>query len=272
MGFDTITFEVEKGVGVLTLDRPRSLNAINQQMVDEILQVQARVRDDSSINALVLAGNGRSFCAGYDLKEADAEDQPRNLLQIRDFLQRDFDMTIGFWDCPKPTLSAVHGHCLAGGFELALACDITLASEETLFGEPELRFGAGIVCMILPWLTGPKQAKEMIFTGDDKISAQRALDMGIINRVVPSGEVLSATIAMARQIATMDEHVMAISKAAINRTYDTMGMREALLTALDLDVQITALDTPDRLEFRAISKREGLKAAIAWRDAKFAER
>ena len=271
MGYETITFEVEQGVGVLTLNRPRNLNAITQQMVDEIMAVQARVRDDKAINALVLAGNGRSFCAGYDLKEADAGDGPRNLLQTRDLLKRDFDMTIAFWDCPKPTLSAVQGHCLAGGCELALACDITIASEEALFGEPELRFGAGIVCMILPWLTGPKQAKEMIFTGDDKISAQRALDMGLINRVVPPGEALDATIAMARQIATMDEHAMALSKAAINRTYDIMGMHEALLMALELDVQITSLDTPDRLEFRAISKRDGLKAAIAWRDSRFSK-
>ena len=222
----------------------------------------------------MLTGAGRSFCAGYDLKEADSgrEDDSRggrDLLETRALIQRDYEMTIGFWRSAKPTLSAVHGHCLAGGCELALACDITIASDDAVFGEPELRFGAGIVCMILPWLTGPKQAKEMIFTGNDRISAERALSMGLINQVVPAGEALPATLAMARQIALMDEQAMALSKAAINRAYDVMGMREALQAAVDLDVEITCLDTPDRIQFAEISKRDGLKAAIAWRDARF---
>ena len=105
------------------------------------------------MNVLVLAGSGRSFCAGYDLKEADAGNHGSSapdLLGTRRRLELCCDMTMGFWHCPKPTISAVHGHCLAGGCELALACDITIASEDAIFGEPELRFGAGIVCLILP--------------------------------------------------------------------------------------------------------------------------
>ena len=159
MAYETVEYEVDRGVGVVTLDRPKSLNAINQRMVDELLDVQARVAADEAVRALVLAANGRSFCAGYDLKEADAGEEVPDLLATRAVLQRDFDMTMGFWHCPKPTLSAVHGHCLAGGCELALACDITIASEDAVFGEPELRFGAGIVCMILPWLTGPSRRR-----------------------------------------------------------------------------------------------------------------
>ena len=270
--YETIRFEVERGIGVLTLERPRVLNAINHKMVDEIMDVQSRVESDSSVNVLVLNGSGRAFCAGYDLKEADAgrdEDHGPDLLGTRQLLQRDCDMTMGFWHCRKPTLSAVHGHCLAGGCELALACDITIASEDALFGEPELRFGAGIVCLILPWLTGPKQAKELIFTGNDQIPAERALAMGLINRVVPEGQALSAAMDMARQIAVMDEQALALSKAAINRTYEIMGLREAIQSAVDLDVEISCLDTPDRRRFREISRRDGLRAALAWRDARF---
>jgi enoyl-CoA hydratase len=269
MAYETITYEIDRGVGVITLNRPDKLNAINQRMVDELMDVQSGVESDESVNALVLTGSGRSFCAGYDLKEADAGERRGGVLQTRNMLERDLDMTMGFWNCSKPTLSAVHGHCLAGGCELALACDITVASTDSRFGEPELRFGAGIVCMILPWLTGPKQAKELIFTGNDKITAERALSMGLINHVVAEGEALAATIEMARQIAVMDEHAMVLSKKAINRAYEMMGMRESLQAALDLDVVITSLDTPDRQEFREISKRDGLKAALAWRDARF---
>ena len=271
--YETIRFEVDRGVGVLTLNRPRVLNAISGKMIDEIMDLQSRVERDPEVNVLVLAGAGQSFCAGYDLKEADAgaDEDPAapNLLDARHRLELCCDMTMGFWHCRKPTISAVHGHCLAGGCELALACDITIASEDALFGEPELRFGAGIVCLILPWLTGPKQAKELIFTGNDRIPAGRALAMGLVNRVVPEGEARAAAMEMARQIAVMDEHAMALSKTAINRTYEIMGLREAMRAGVDLDVEITCLDTPDRRRFREISRREGLKAALAWRDARF---
>ena len=269
MSYETITFEVEKGVGVLTMNRPDNLNAMNQKMVDEMMDVQARVETDAGVNVLVLTGAGRSFCAGYDLKEAYEGSAERNLVTTRQLLKHDLEMTMGFWECSKPTLSAIHGHCLAGGCELALACDLSIASEDAIFGEPELRFGAGIVCMILPWLTGPKQAKELIFTGNDKISAERALAIGLINKVVPSGQALDATLEMARQIAVMDAHVMALSKQAINRAYEIMGMREALNAALDLDVEITSLDTPDSTKFKELARTEGLKAAIAWRDSRF---
>ena len=270
--YETIQFEVDRGVGVLTLNRPRVLNAISGAMIGEIMDVQSRVETDPEVNVLVLAGSGRSFCAGYDLKEADEgkeEAAAPDLLDTRRRLELCCDMTMGFWHCRKPTISAVHGHCLAGGCELALACDITVASEDAIFGEPELRFGAGIVCLILPWLTGPKQAKELIFTGNDRIPAARALEMGLVNRVVPQGRALEAAMEMAGQIAVMDEQAMALSKAALNRTYEIMGLREAMRTGVDLDVEITCLDTPDRQRFREISRREGLKAALAWRDSRF---
>ena len=271
--YETIQFEVDRGIGVLTLNRPRVLNAISSAMIEEIMDVQSRVETDPEVHVLVLAGAGRSFCAGYDLKEADAgkgEDSAApDLLDTRRRLERCCDMTMGFWHCRKPTISAVHGHCLAGGCEVALACDITVASEDAIFGEPELRFGTGIVCLILPWLTGPKQAKELIFTGNDRIPAERALAMGLVNRVVSQGQALEAALEMAGQIAVMDEQAMALSKAAINRTYEIMGLREAMRTGVDIDVEIACLDTPDRQHFREISRREGLRAALAWRDARF---
>ena len=270
MSYETVTFEVDRGVGVLTLNRPDVLNAISMKMVDELLDVQEKVAKDDAVKVLVLTGAGRAFSAGYDLKEAySREPESKSMLGTRDLLQRDYEMTMGFWHCPKPTISAVHGHCLAGGCEVALACDITIAAEDARFGEPELRFGTGIVCLILPWLTGPKQAKELIFTANDKITAERALSMGLINQVVPAGEDVNKAIKMARGIAVMDEHAMAMSKAAINRTYETMGMREALQTGVDMDLNIVQLDTPDNRKFAEIARTDGLKAALAWRESRF---
>lgn len=269
MAYETVTLDVEKGIGVLTLNRPKSLNAFNGRMVDELLDVQARIAKDEAVRVLVVNGAGRAFSAGFDLKESDSGEARRGVLENRGLLQHDFNMIMGFWHSPKPTIAAVHGYCLAGACELALACDITIASEDSLFGEPELRFGAGIVAMLLPWMTGPKQAKELLFTGNDRVPARRALEIGLINRVVPAGEHLNEAKKMARDIAVMDQEALRMTKQAIHHAYESMGMPQALQHALDVDVQITSLDTPDRNTFREISKRDGLKAALAWRESRF---
>lgn len=267
--FETICIEVDRGVCVVSLNRPDRLNAINQQMIVELKQLQAWVEEEESVNVVVLHGNGRAFCVGFDLQEADDSGSIPGVIENREILESDLEMIMGFWKCTKPTISAVQGYCLAGGCELALACDITIASEDAFFGEPELRFGVGIGCMLLPWLTGPKQAKELYFTGDDRVSADRALSMGLINHVVSNGDVLQKAMEMARAIAVMDKDAVRMTKKAINNSYAIMGMQQALNSALDIDVEIASMDTPDRRMFREISQREGLKAAIAWRDSRF---
>jgi enoyl-CoA hydratase len=270
MTYETVTFEARDAVGVLTLNRPKLLNAINTKMVQEINAVLDAVAADDDIRVLVLAGAGRAFCAGFDLKESAGKER-KGPVDWRPELERDFDLIMRFWHLRKPTISAVHGYCLAGGCEMALACDITIAAEGTMFGEPELRFGSGMIALLMPWLTGPKQAKELLLTGNDRVPADRALAIGLINKVVAEGEHLDAALAMARQIAVMFPETVALTKMAINRTYEIMGMGAALDMGLDIDVEIESLETPERLKFQDISQREGLKAAIAWRDSRFGE-
>jgi enoyl-CoA hydratase len=220
------------------------------------------------IRAIVLHGAGRAFSAGFDLKESAA----RNIAgveQWRALLRYDFDFLMQFWDCPKPTVAAVHGYCLAGAFELALSCDLTVAAEDTRFGEPEVRFGSSIVAMLLPWFVGPKAAKELLLTGSDRIDAARALQLGIVNRVVPAGQELDEAMELARDLAAAAPLSVEFTKRAINRTYEMMNMRQALLAALDTSTMIEAGAGPERTEFNRIRKEQGLKAAIAWRDARF---
>ena len=267
--YQTLSVSVDRGVCVITLNRPEKLNAVNHLMIQELRRAQLWVDDATDVNVILLNGAGRSFCVGFDLQEADSGSEVPGVQENRKILEEDFDMLMGFWHCKKPTISAIHGHCLAGGMELGLSCDLTIAAEGTRFGEPELRFGVGIGCMLMPWLTGPKQAKEIYFLGDDRISADDALTMGLINRVVPEGQVLDAAMAMARKLASIDEDAMQMTKKAVNRSYDIMGMARAMQAALDIDVEIASLDTPDRRKFREISVKEGLKAAIAWRDSRF---
>jgi len=266
--YETIEYETRGPIGLVTLNRPDRLNAINKQMLDDLDALLDTIEVDEDVRVVVLQGAGRSFCAGFDLKdEAEAEDE--GVVDFMPTMQRDLASLMRLWYFPKPTIAAVHGYAIAGGCELALACDLTVASEGFKLGEPDLRFGAGIVAMLLPWLTGPKQAKELYLIGDDRISAQRCLEIGLINRVVPEGEHLDVALEMAHKVAVIDTFSVSVTKRAINRTYEIMGMGEALDSALEAGCLIEAAVVPEREEFMEIARKEGLKAAIAWRDNRF---
>ena len=122
----------------------------------------------------------------------------------------------------------------------------------------------------MPWFAGPKKAKEFLFTGNDRIDAADALACGLVNRVVPAGQELETALAMAREIAVNDRVKTAMTKRAVNRSYEMMGMLAALDMGLDTDILIESLETPEGKTFREIRQREGLKAALAWRDSRFA--
>ena len=270
MPYTTIRYEIDGPVAQLTLDRPGRLNAMNRTMLEEINRACDAAESDPGVRALVVTGAGSAFSSGFDLKE-QMEARPSGPEAWRKILDDDFGATMRFWSLSKPTIAAVHGHCLAGACEVALACDVTIAAEDAVFGEPELKFGAGIVTMILPWVTGPKQAKEIIFNGLDDISAQEALRLGLVNRVVPRGEDVAAALAMARRIAVVDPELVRETKRAINRAYEIMGMGEALATALDIDHGIESRGSSDKRRFMEIARTEGLRAAIAWRDERFSK-
>jgi enoyl-CoA hydratase/carnithine racemase len=270
MSFETILFETRGPVGLLTFNRPESLNAFNGRMIDETNALMDQVEKDDSIRALVVAGAGRAFSAGFDLKESAGRSWG-TVADVAPVLRKDFDFIMRFWHFAKPTIAAVQGYAIAGACELALACDLTVAAEGTRFGEPELRFGSGIVALLMPWFTGPKKAKEYLLLGNDKIDAAEALACGLINRVVPAGQELETALGLARDIAVNDRMKVALTKRALNRSYEMMGMLAALEMGLDTDIQIESLDTAEGRTFREIRNRDGLKAALAWRNARFAD-
>ena len=265
MDFECITFERREAVGLITLNRPERANAINRIMLAELNAACDAVEADEAIRALVVTGAGGAFSSGFDLKEQAAA-PPQGVAQWRDVLRDDFDTVMRFWYLSKPTVAAVRGPALAGGCELALACDVTMAAEDARFGEPELRFGAGIVVMLMPWLTGPKHAKEILLSGEDDIDARRAYEIGLINRVVPVGEEVEAALVLARRMAAIEPALLKRTKATINRMYRMMGFDEALELALDQDLLIEAEGTATKREFLVIARTQGLRAAIAWRD------
>ena len=268
MDYTTIRYEVQGPVALLTLDRPERVNAIDAAMLGEIAAALDRAETDEVVRALIVTGAGNAFSSGFDLKE-QAERRPTGRAQWEPILRRDFDGVMRFWHFAKPTIAAVRGPCLAGACELALACDLTIAGESALFGEPELRFGAGIVVMLLPWLMGPKRAKHLLFTGNDRISAARAEALGLVNEVVPDDAVLPRALALGHELAAIDPMVLRQTKRAVNRSYEIMGMGEALEAALAIDLEIEGEGSPDKQAFMEILRREGLRAALRWRDARF---
>jgi len=268
MNHQTIQFANRGGIGIMTLNRPERLNAINRQMIDETKELLSALEKDDSLRVLVLQGAGRGFCSGFDLKDGAATGRT-GIAEWRPVIERDFDFIMQFWHFPKPTIAAVHGAAIAAGCEMAMACDITIADATARFGEPELRFGSGIVALLMPWMAGPKKAKEWLLSGFDRIGAAEALSWGLINRAVPAGEHVDAALKLARDIAVNDRQKVAMVKLAINRSLDIMGFRDALAMGMEMEVQIEAMDTPEGREFDEIVRRDGLKAALAWRDARF---
>lgn len=265
MAFNTICYEVDGPLALLTLNRPDKLNAINAEMVAELNEALDKAEMNDAVRVIVLNGNGRAFSAGFDLSTDDEADDADDLGALRRELRDDFDIIMRFWDSAKVTVAAVHGYCLGSAMEMAVACDITLAAEECRFGAPEVRFGSGIVALVLPWFVGPKRAKALLLTGNDQVTSQQAEEYGLVNQVVPGDCLVDEARSVAIGIAGNDQLAVRLTKQAINRGYDIAGMRQALLQALELDVVIEGTDTDESREFNRILREDGTRAAIAWR-------
>ena len=257
----------------LTLNRPGVLNALNSELVEALSDALRRAAADDGARVLVIRGSGRAFSAGYDLKEeAELERErggPLDAAGWRDALASDVGHMLELFDHPKPVIAQVHGYCLAGGCDLMMMCDLAVAADDAVFGEPEIRFGSGVVTMVMPWLIGARKAKELLFTGEDRMPADHALEMGLVNRVVPRDELDERTLELASSIAMLDPVGISLTKRAINRAWEAAGFRQALQANIDIDAVIESAEVPERKEFNRIREERGLKAAIEWRDARF---
>jgi enoyl-CoA hydratase len=254
----------------LTLNRPAKLNALSGELVEALDAAIAAAADDPEIRVIVLEGAGRAFSSGYDLTE-EAEGMIAGPVAWRDALAVDVAATLRILDCPKPVIAQVHGYALAGGLELAMACDLVVAAEGTRFGEPEIRYGSAPVTLLMPYLIGQKKTRELLLTGDliDAVEAER---IGLINRVVPLERLAAEVDALADRLARTPPEVMGPTKRMLNRAMDAAGFRIAVEAGLDLGAIVNAADTPEQREWDEIVRREGLKAALGWRDRRYDER
>jgi len=243
----------------LTLNRPANLNALSADLRDALTNAIAAAAADDRVRVIAIAGAGTAFCSGYDLSEA----APPTAWQWRDVLERDVRATLAIWSCPKPVIAQVHGYALAGGLELAMACDLVVAAEGSQLGEPEIRFGSAPVTLLMPFVVGQKKTRELLMTGDliDAVEAER---IGLVNRVVPLEALPAEVNALADRLARVAPDVMAPTKLMLNRAMDAAGFAAAVEMGLDLQSFVNMSETAR--EFDAIVRADGLKAALAWRD------
>ncbi len=252
----------------LTMNRPGALNALSAGLIAALSTAFRDAGEDPGVSVIILRGAGRAFCAGYDLTE-DASGGVLDARRWHEDLSHSTAAMLEILDNPKPVIAQVHSYCLAGGTDLMLACDLAVAADDAYFGYVDVRFGSGVVSMFLPWVVGVRKAKELLFTGEDRIPADEALRIGLVNRVAPREQLDDETLALAEEIAKNEPFVVQTSKRAANRAWDVAGFRAAMAANTELDVMIETANLPARDEFRRITQEQGLKAAIAWRDARF---
>lgn len=217
--FETIIYEKNDGIACITLNRPQALNAVNIKMRDELYEVLPAIKDDPEVMVAIIKGAGeRAFSAGADITEFGTTPSPVVARQVR----WERDLWGMFLSIPKPLIAAIHGFALGAGIEMAMCCDIRLASEDAQFGLPEVNLGmiptAG-GSQTMPRLVLLGRASEIILTGD-RIDAQEALRIGLVNRVVPRPQLLPAAEELARRIISLDQRAVRCAKEAITRGLD----------------------------------------------------
>ncbi|QSE90604.1 enoyl-CoA hydratase [Rhodococcus pseudokoreensis] len=241
---DVVTYDVRDGVAFVTLNRPDYRNAQNSVMTYALDAAFERAVEDDDVKVIVLAGNGKHFSAGHDIGTPgrdhhvhydnkavmwwDHVDKPGGDQRYAREMEVYLGMCRRWREIPKPTIAMIQGACIAGGLMLAWVCDLIVASDDAFFSDPVVRMGIpGVEYFAHPWMLGPRFAKEILYTGD-RFTAQRAYEVGMVNRVVPREDLETETLAIAGRIAAMPRFGLALTKKAVNQCEDQMGMRNGM--------------------------------------------
>lgn len=233
--FTTIRYEVADRIATVTMDRPDVANAQDTTLIDELDAAFSQAEADDDVRVVILAGAGKHFSSGHDLKALVGDVEPDEWRQMRATpegkLRHErtmyFERCLRIHDFPKPTIAAVQGKCIAAGWMLASMCDLIVASDDATFRNPVLRMtGAGVELLVEPWDLGIRKAKEVLLTADE-LSAVDAERFGMVNQVVPRDQLESAAREMAAKIALVPAVTAQMVKRSINHAWDLMGKRQS---------------------------------------------
>jgi 2-(1,2-epoxy-1,2-dihydrophenyl)acetyl-CoA isomerase len=225
-----VEYELDHSIARVYLNRPHRLNAVVPELAAGLVTALRRAENDGA-RVVVLAGRGRAFCSGHDLKEPIP---PETVLATRRRVDGIQEVTRGIQRFPGPVVAAVHGYALGAGCEFALGCDLVVAGQDAWFGFPEVSVGLSVtggISRLLPLLVGPMRAKELVLLGE-RFDAAAAREMGLVNRVVPAGEHESAATELAERLRDRPALALAVAKQALDRGVDS-ALEEAMATETD---------------------------------------
>ena len=266
MNHECIEVSIENTVATIELARPDKMNSLNDRVLLDLQDAFDTLEKDASVRVVIITGQGRAFCAGFDLSPRE---KPFTTVQDwREHVKLGNDTWWRIWRSRLPVIAAVNGFALGGGCDLSMVCDYTLASEAAVFGEPEIQFQSAPPFNITPWIMDMKNAKEFLLFGD-RVDATNAVRLGIANRVVPAEQLRVEAMKTALRLARLPPPAVELNKRGLNRSYEIRGFGPAIEYGAELFTQVLMSESEEANEFFERMNRDGLKAAFKWRDERF---
>ncbi len=276
MAYENLLYEKSDKVVKVTLNRPQVLNALSEELVKELRLALDEADHDPQVRAVILTGAGRAFSAGYDIKPRKDGRQAADPygLEIGEYIKYwwdrdhyDAEEFMHIWKLGVPVIASVRGYCLGGGFWYSMACDITIAAEDAVFGQPEVRHISNTSFMLAA-LTNWKQAHRWALTGDH-MGAEEAYRLGIVNKVVPVDKLEEETLALAERIARVPEASVRLNKAVTWMGLEAMGLGAAMRVNAALSSLAHSSHGSHREALWDAQAKGGLKAFLEARDGPF---
>jgi enoyl-CoA hydratase len=272
MAFDTLLYRKDGRIARVTLNRPERLNAINEAMPGEIRAAVEAANDDPDVHVIVLAGSGKAFCAGYDLKifaesageNAVIQDMPWDPMRDYKLMKGYTDDMLSLWRSYKPVICKIHGYAVAGGSDIALCTDIVIMAEDAKIGYPPARVWGCPTTAMWVYRLGAEKAKRMLLTGD-LVTGVEAKSMGLVYDAVPAAQLDAAVDTLAQRMAGVPKNQLMMQKLMINQAYENMGMQSTQMMATLFD-GITR-HSPEGFWFKNLAEQKGFHEAVRWRDS-----
>jgi enoyl-CoA hydratase len=272
MRYTTLKYAVSGRIARITLNRPARLNAIDDRMPREIRRAVEAANADDRVHVIVLAGAGKAFCAGYDLKKY-AEGDPKNRWNqkmpwdpMKDYrgMKANTDDFFSLWRSYKPVICKVHGYAVAGGSDIALCADIVIMAEDARIGYMPARVWGCPTTAMWVYRLGAEKAKRMLLTGDT-VDGRTAEKMGLVYQAVPAKQLDKAVNDLAKRMAGVPKNQLMMQKLMINQAYENMGLASTQMMATLFD-GITR-HSPEGVWFKEYAEKHGFHAAVQWRDS-----
>jgi enoyl-CoA hydratase len=281
MSYETILYETRGRIATITLNRPEKFNTIRPPLPEELEQAVAEANADKEVRVVVLKGAGKAFCAGFDFSEglehfaawsglsaSESWDPGMDMMTVLSPFTGPVPKFMSIWRSPKPVIAQVHGWCVGGGSDMALLCDVIVASEDARFGTPYSRVWGCYLTGMWFYRLGLTRTKLLALTGDS-ISGKEAAEIGLINKAVPLARLEAEVQYWAKRMAECPTSQLAAMKLVVNQAFDNMGLLNTQVLGSILDGYMR--HTPEGLQFVKTAKEKGVAAAIAERDAPFGD-